>query len=179
MSRKIAARRAITHRAGPNPDHGVTHGKAETEHTILPFPHRAASAAGAPDHADGSVIPFPDAYWTPERVARHLQLATKALPFVKIKPDDRPGWLPESYWNVTPTGHFTVDREQGREYARLAIAAMSQDRNAGLLGWIVHDMIRDAVARESDRRTKRRIKSTGALRIGFLDEVGEILRGRC
>jgi hypothetical protein len=147
--------------------------KAETDHSILPFPRRAP-VGSAPDNPACTVLPFPDRYWTPERIAKHLSLATKALPFVKVKDNDQPGWLPENYWAVTPTGQFIADRDQGREYARLAVDAMRADHTPGLLGWIVHDMVKDAVASAG----KRQRKTGGAIRMGFMDELGAILIGR-
>src|SRR5580700_6145275 len=73
--------------------------------------------------------------------------ATKALPFVKLRPNDQPMLRPESYWHVRSTGKRLRDLQLGRQYARAAIAAMKADRNSNLLALILQDIVKDAVHR--------------------------------
>ena len=73
--------------------------------------------------------------------------ATKALPFVKLRPNDQPMLRPESYWHVRSTGKRLKDLQLGRQYARAAIAAMKSDRNSNLLALILQDIVKDAVHR--------------------------------
>lgn len=80
--------------------------------------------------------------------------ATKALPFVKLRPNDQPLWRPESFWNVEPVGKRQTTVELGRRYARDAIAAMKVDHNSQLIALIVQDIITDAVARVRTRRAR-------------------------
>jgi hypothetical protein len=39
--------------------------------------------------------------WTEAEIRRLYQLAIKALPFIKLKPNAEPQWHPESHWNVS------------------------------------------------------------------------------
>jgi hypothetical protein len=80
-------------------------------------------------------------------IRRFTLLATKALPFVKLRPNDQPMLRPESYWHVRSTGKRKLDLQLGRQYARAAIAAMKADRNSNLLALILQDIVRDAVHR--------------------------------
>jgi hypothetical protein len=80
-------------------------------------------------------------------IRRFTLLATKALPFVKLRPNDQPMLRPESYWHVRSTGKRKLDLQLGRQYARAAIAAMKADRNSNLLALILQDIVRDSVHR--------------------------------
>ena len=54
-------------------------------------------------------------------IRRYALAAVKALPFVKLRPNDQPMWRPESFWHVRPTGKWERDVQIGRKYARQAI----------------------------------------------------------
>jgi len=103
-----------------------------------------------------------------EELHRLMLPATKALPFVKLRADDQPGWHPESYWSVRPTGKRGTDIEFGRAYARKAIAAMKADHNRGLIALIIRDIIHDAANRSIRGRLNH-------LALGFLNEISHHL----
>jgi hypothetical protein len=104
-------------------------------------------------------------------IRRFTLPATKALPFVKLRPDDQPLLRPQSFWHVRPTGKRERDVQIGRQYARAAIAAMKADRNSGLIALIVQDIIRDAVERAAEKGG--RVQSPTVL--GFLAEISDSL----
>ena len=123
-----------------------------------PFPRLAYSAPVLDKALAGEIL-------------RYTLPATKALPFVKLRDNDQPLWQPESFWHVEPTGKRESDFKLGREYARLAIAAMKADRNSHLMARVIQDIIKDAVERLGDKRQGRR--SPAAL--GFLAEISDII----
>src|SRR5262245_36909328 len=84
---------------------------------------------------------------TMEGIRRLTLPATKALPFVKLKPNDQPLWRPESFWHVQPTGKREADVRLGRKFACQTIAAMKADHNSHLIAHIVQDIINDAAQR--------------------------------
>jgi hypothetical protein len=96
---------------------------------------RVAYSAPAPEEAIGA------------QIRRFTLPATKALPFVKLRPHDQPMLRPESYWHVRPTGKRQRDIQIGRQHARAAIAAMKADRNSNLLALILQDIVKDAAER--------------------------------
>jgi hypothetical protein len=97
--------------------------------------------------------------------------ATKALPFVKLRADDQPMLRPESFWHVRPTGKRERDMQIGRQYARLAIAAMKADRNGSLIALIIQDIMKDAI--EGSAKNRRSLQSPTAM--GFLAEISGTL----
>jgi len=133
--------------------------KARSKSSKLTF-LRLAYSAPAPHESAGE-----------EQVRRFTLPATKALPFVKLRPDDQPMWRPDSFWNVSATGKRTADVQLGRAYARQAIAAMQADHNSDLVGWILQDIIRDNVER-AHKTGNTRLSPTVR---GFLMEVSEAL----
>ncbi|HLH96750.1 MAG TPA: hypothetical protein VKW08_16685 [Xanthobacteraceae bacterium] len=120
---------------------------------------RLAYSAPTPDQALG------------EEIRRFTLPATKALPFVKVGPNDQPLVRPESFWNVESTGKRENDVRLGRRYAQLAIAAMKADRDSDLIALVIQDIIKDAVARVS--KSGRGRSSPAAL--GFLAEISEVI----
>jgi hypothetical protein len=108
---------------------------------------------------------------TAAEIRRFTLPATKALPFVKLRADDQPMLRPESFWHVRPTGKRERDMQIGRQYARLAIAAMKADRNGSLIALIIQDIIKDAV--EGSAKNRRSIQSPTAM--GFLAEISGAL----
>jgi len=120
---------------------------------------RLAYSAPAPDQALG------------EEIRRFTLPATKALPFVKVGANDQPLVRPESFWNVASTGKRESDVRMGRQYARLAIAAMKADRDSDLIALVIQDIIKDAVERIG--RSGRGRNSPAAL--GFLAEISEAI----
>ena len=123
---------------------------------------RLAYSAPAPDHALG------------EEIRRFTLPATKALPFVKVRAHDQPLVRPESFWNVESTGTRENDVRMGRQYARLAIAAMKADRDSDLIARVIQDIIKDAVARIGKNGRGR--NSPAAM--GFLAEISEVIAAR-
>jgi len=99
--------------------------------------------------------------------------ATKALPFVKLRPNDQPMLRPESFWHIRPTGKREQDIQTGRSYAQLAIAAMKADRNAGLIALIIQDIMKAAV--DPTAKKGRCLQSPTVL--GFLSEICGALAG--
>jgi hypothetical protein len=122
--------------------------------------------------------PFPRlAYSAPsphESIAEELRRftlpATKALPFVKVRDNDQPLWRPESFWNVESTGKREDDHRLGRKYARLAIAAMKADHDSDLIARVIQDIIKDAIERLGDGRSRNNPAA-----LGFLAEISEII----
>jgi hypothetical protein len=112
---------------------GKTRARALTPAAFL----RVAYSAPAPGEAIA----------TATDLRRFTLPATKALPFVKLRPNDQPMLRPESYWHVRSTGKRLRDLQLGRQYARAAIAAMKADRNSNLLALILQDIVKDAVHR--------------------------------
>jgi hypothetical protein len=99
--------------------------------------------------------------------------ATKALPFVKLRPNDQPMLRPESFWHIRPTGKREHDMQTGRHYAKLAIAAMKADRNSGLIALIIQDIMKAAV--DPTAKKGRSLQSPTVL--GFLSEISGTLAG--
>jgi hypothetical protein len=97
--------------------------------------------------------------------------ATKALPFVKVRPNDQPLWRPESFWHVVSTGKRENDVRLGRKYARLAIAAMKADHDSDLIALVIQDIIKDAI--ENVGKSGRGRNSPAVL--GFLAEISEVI----
>jgi len=111
--------------------------------------------------------PLPDQS-TVEELRRYMQPATKALPFVRLRANDQPLWRPESFWDVKSTQNKERDVRLGRKYARAAIAAMKADRNNGLIGLIVQDIVRVSAARTG----KPGPRMLSPIAQGFLTEIG-------
>jgi hypothetical protein len=120
---------------------------------------RLAYSAPAPDESIGAEL------------RRFTLPATKALPFVKVRADDQPLWRPESFWNVASTGKRENDVRLGRQYARLAIAAMKADHDSDLIALVIQDIIKDAI--EHIGKNGRGRNSPAAL--GFLAEISEVI----
>jgi hypothetical protein len=120
---------------------------------------RLAYSAPAPDHELG------------EELRRFTLPATKALPFVKVSANDQPLLRPESFWNVESTGKRESDVRLGRQYARLAIAAMKADRDSDLIALVIQDIIKDAV----DRIAKSGRGRSSPAAMGFLAEISEVI----
>jgi hypothetical protein len=126
----------------------------------MPAAHlRLAYAAPAPE-VDPSMI---------ADLRRLTMPATKALPFVKLRPNDQLLWRPERYWNVDAPGKKDKNIELGRSYARAAITAMKADHNSQLIALIVQDIITDAI----ERTQKRKGRNQAAM--GFLKEISEAI----
>jgi hypothetical protein len=53
-----------------------------------------------------------------EKLRRLCYPACKALPFVKLKENAEPTWVPESYWHTEPSGNWSADMRRGRQYAK-------------------------------------------------------------
>ena len=102
---------------------------------------------------------------TIEELRRLTLAATKALPFVKLRANDQPLWRPECYWNVRPTGKKQLDFELGQTYARKAITAIEVDRNTALIGFIIQDIIHDAVVNRRGRLSH--------VALGFLNKISQ------
>ena len=100
-------------------------------------------------------------------IRRFTLPATKALPFVKLRPKDQPMLRPESFWHIRPTGKREQDIQTGRRYAQLAIAAMKADRNSSLIALIIQDIIKDAL----DRTGKKGRSVQSPTVLGFLAEI--------
>ena len=104
-------------------------------------------------------------------VRRFTLPATKALPFVRLRPNDLPLVRPESYWHVRASGKALRDKQLGRQYARAAIAAMRADRDSSLVALILQDIIKDAVT----RTVKKGGRMQSAIAMGFLAEISDTL----
>jgi hypothetical protein len=102
-------------------------------------------------------------------IFRLTRPATKALPFVRLRPGDQPMMQPERYWCVEPTGNSKKDVELGRRYARQAIAAMKADDHPHLIAEIIQDIVRDGI-----ERAVKGIRRNPVAR-GFLAEISETL----
>jgi hypothetical protein len=116
---------------------------------------RVAYSAPAPEEAIG------------RDVRRFTLPATKALPFVKLRPHEQPMLRPESFWHFRPTGKRQRDMQIGRQYARAAIAAMKADRNSSLLALIIQDIVKDAVERGGSPQSPTVL--------GFMAEISDTL----
>jgi len=122
---------------------------------------RVAYSAPAPDESIATEI------------HRFTLPATKALPFVKLRPNDQPMLRPESFWHIRPTGKREQDLQTGRHYAQLAIAAMKADRNASLIALIIQDIMKAAA--DPAAKQGRGLQSPTVL--GFLSEISGALAG--
>jgi hypothetical protein len=122
---------------------------------------RVAYSAPAPDESIASEI------------RRFTLPATKALPFVKLRPNDQPMLRPESFWHIRPTGKREHDMQTGRHYAQLAIAAMKADRNSSLIALIIQDIMKAAA--DPTAKKGRSLQSPTVL--GFLSEISGTLAG--
>jgi hypothetical protein len=106
-----------------------------------------------------------------EEMRRFMLPAAKTLPFVELRANDQPTWRPESFWCVEPTGKREIDAQLGRNYARVAIAAMKADRNSHLIAYIIQDIIKEAIECQGKKGRGRR---NGAV-LGFLSEISEAI----
>lgn len=106
---------------------------------------------------------------TIEELHRLTMPATKALAFVKLRPNDQPLWRPVRYWNVGSPGNRRAAIALGRRHARHAIAAMKGDRNPQLIALILQDIIADAVERVQSRKGRSQVA------LGFLQEISEVI----
>lgn len=52
-----------------------------------------------------------------------------------------------SMWNPEVTGDYIVDCAKGRDYAEEVVAAMRQEENPALLGWIIRGFGQDEARR--------------------------------
>jgi hypothetical protein len=111
--------------------------------------------------------PLPQEKKSATDIRRYALAAAKALPFVKLRPNDQPMWRPESFWHVRPTGKWERDVHIGRQYASQAIAAMKADQTSTLISLIIQDIIKDSL--EQAAKTGRRRHSPTVL--GFLAEI--------
>ena len=122
--------------APPDKTNPLTCGKLSLIEVVLLRARHVGMAPGLPAKLLRQTRGLRLAYSAPEpdtcileELHRLMLPATKDLPFVKLRADDQPGWHPESYWSVRPTGKRGTDVEFGRAYARKAIAAMKADHN--------------------------------------------------
>ena len=106
---------------------------------------------------------------TVEELRRFTMPATKALAFVKLRPNDQPLWRPERYWSVAPRKSRKAAVELGRRYARDAIAAMKADRDPQLIALIVQDIVADAIERSRERKGRSQVA------LGFLQQISETI----
>ena len=106
---------------------------------------------------------------TVEELRRYTMPATKALAFVKLRPNDQPLWRPERYWSVAPRKSRKAAVELGRRYARDAIAAMKADRDPQLIALIVQDIVADAIERSRERKGRSQVA------LGFLQQISEAI----
>ena len=106
---------------------------------------------------------------TVEELRRYTMPATKALAFVKLRPNDQPLWRPERYWSVAPRKSRKAAVELGRRYARDAIAAMKADRDPQLVALILQDIITDAIERTRERKGRNQVA------LGFLQQISEAI----
>ena len=106
---------------------------------------------------------------TVEELRRYTMPATKALAFVKLRPNDQPLWLPERYWSVAPRKSRKAAVELGRRYARDAIAAMKADRDPQLVALIMQDIVADAIERSRERKGRSQVA------LGFLQQISEAI----
>ena len=106
---------------------------------------------------------------TVEELRRFTMPATKALAFVKLRPNDQPLWRPERYWSVAPRKSRKAAVELGRRYARDAIAAMKADRDPQLVALIMQDIVADAIERSRERKGRSQVA------LGFLQQISEAI----
>lgn len=115
-----------------------------------------------------TVIQGGQAYWNEANLRTVFFPTVMALPFIKLKKDHQPGWRPESFWSIEPSGRYSAQRKLGQSYARDLVAAMRADRCApSVLGSVLLDVIRDCHERGEE----------SALVVGFLHELARILVG--
>ena len=114
--------------------------------------------------------PPADHEWTAAEIRALNYPTVKALPFIKLKKNAEPGWQPESFWNVEPTGDYDRDYARGKSYAVQAVAAMQAD-GKNVLSQIVQDMIQDGIKRAKLRGPKRRSPAV----VGFLHQLGRMM----
>jgi hypothetical protein len=112
-----------------------------------------------------------DAEWTEAEMRRYCFPTVKALPFIKLKKDHQPGWHPESFWCVQPTGRWEKDYELGKIYARQCVAAMQAD-GCNVLSHVFDDMIRDGIERQKKKAARRRCSPAV---VGFLHQLANML----
>jgi hypothetical protein len=131
---------------------------------------RSKSTTSAPSLRLAYSAPAPDESIVTE-LRRSTLPATKALPFVKVRANDQPLWHPESFWHVEPIGNRAKDIQLGREYARLAVAAMKADHHNRLIALVIQDIIKDTI----ERSARNGRVSRGLAVRGFLAEISEII----
>jgi hypothetical protein len=121
---------------------------------------------------------LPDHEWTAAEVRRMAEPSIKALPFVKVKKDAEPMWVPESYWNVTQTNDRQQDEYRGEHYAILTFAAMrADDRN--VLHSIFRAMIDAGIQRAlAAQKAGRRFPKADLVMKGFLDQLARMFDPR-
>jgi hypothetical protein len=120
-----------------------------------------------------------DPLWTrtPDETRAMVAPSVKSLPFVSAEWHN--DYWPESMWVDLPTDDWRADRERGKHFAKLTIAALIADRpNHGrVLGVIFEAMVSDAIRRRV-KGGKGSRKMLGAVD-GYLEELADFIVGQC
>jgi hypothetical protein len=105
--------------------------------TEIPPRRTAKSRSARP--SGGDLFRHPDATFD-GKVHKGVDKQVAALPFVRSPKRGEKGG--RCFWSVKPTGKYSADYEQGREYARLVLPFLRYNVGAPLVSWIIADMVK-------------------------------------
>jgi hypothetical protein len=138
--------------------------------------HRIINAA---DHFAKKPIPARvDPLWTrtPDETRAMFCPSVKTLPFVST--EWRNDYWPASMWVDVPTDDYQADRERGRVFAAMTIAAICADHPIiQPLQIIFHAIVDDAIRRRA-KGGKGSRTLPGAVD-GFLEGLGKFIESQC
>jgi hypothetical protein len=144
-------------------------GRAMTDHVIIDAAERFAKKA----------LPPVDPLWTrtPEEKRTRFAPSVKTLPFVSAEWTRNEYW-PDSMWADVPTNSYLADRERGKHFAKLTLAAMIADQAlARPLQLIFESIVEDAIRRKAKGgRARGRCPPPYH---GYLEGLAEFIAGKC
>jgi hypothetical protein len=118
-----------------------------------------------------------DSRWTPDELRAMFVPSVKALPFVSAEWHNE--YWPESMWVDVPTDDWRADRERGKHFAKLTIAALIADRpNHGRALEIIFEAIVNDAIRRRAKGGKGSRTMLGAVD-GYLGELADFITGQC
>jgi hypothetical protein len=115
------------------------------------------------------------AAWKEAEIRRAFNPTYNLLPFVTRSPISRACDVPLSFWNDVPTRGRKSDHARGRDYARLALAAIAADDSSSRpLEQTFRAIIKQVAAQP--RRGRKRTRALPPAVDGFLWEMSNIIR---
>jgi len=119
-----------------------------------------------------------DPLWTrtPEETRSLYAPSVKSLPFASVGKNEF-GW-PDTFWADVPTNDYQADRERGRQFAKLTIAAIIADQATPRpLEAIFESIVEDAIRRKA-KGGKGSRTLPGAVD-GYMEALADFITSQC